>query len=160
MNCLLWLTWLLYYLFRIDDITGSLEICIKLYNDIPIKYGHDSSQRWPWCKHKSNHVMIWGWGLNMISGPPDIMVHGAIMGPVWGRQDPGGPHVGPMNFAIWANCVETSTFLPCIGIKLRYPFRVQSLNPLIAVNPVWGKSEGIGVITTWFYEDLMLLFQT
>ena len=22
------------------------------------------------------------------------------MGPIWGRQDPGGPHVGPMNFAI------------------------------------------------------------
>ena len=22
-------------------------------------------------------------------------------GPIWGRQDPGGPHVGPMNFAIW-----------------------------------------------------------
>ena len=20
---------------------------------------------------------------------------------IWGRQDPGGPHVGPMNFAIW-----------------------------------------------------------
>ena len=28
-------------------------------------------------------------------------VHGAIMGPIWGRQDPSGPHVGPMNFAIW-----------------------------------------------------------
>ena len=27
-------------------------------------------------------------------------VHGAKMGPIWGRQDPGGPHVGPMNFAI------------------------------------------------------------
>ena len=26
-----------------------------------------------------------------------------FMGPTWGRQDPGGPHVGPMNFAIWAN---------------------------------------------------------
>ena len=25
----------------------------------------------------------------------------ANMGPIWGRQDPGGPHVGPMNFAIW-----------------------------------------------------------
>ena len=25
-----------------------------------------------------------------------------FMGPIWGRQDPGGPHVGPMNFAIWA----------------------------------------------------------
>ena len=24
-----------------------------------------------------------------------------FMGPFWGRQDPGGPHVGPMNFAIW-----------------------------------------------------------
>ena len=24
------------------------------------------------------------------------------MGPIWGRQDPGGPHVGPMNLAIWA----------------------------------------------------------
>ena len=24
------------------------------------------------------------------------------MGPIWGRQDPGGPHVGPVNFAIWS----------------------------------------------------------
>ena len=31
----------------------------------------------------------------------DSKVHGANMGPIWGRQDPGGPHVGPMNFAIW-----------------------------------------------------------
>ena len=23
------------------------------------------------------------------------------MGPIWGRQDPGGPHALPMNFAIW-----------------------------------------------------------
>ena len=32
---------------------------------------------------------------------PYNKVHGTIMGPIWGRQDPGGPHVGPMNFAIW-----------------------------------------------------------
>ena len=32
---------------------------------------------------------------------PDSKVHGANVGPTWGRQDPGGPHVGPMNFAIW-----------------------------------------------------------
>ena len=32
---------------------------------------------------------------------PDSKVHGANMGPIWGRQGPGGPHVGPMNFAIW-----------------------------------------------------------
>ena len=28
---------------------------------------------------------------------PDSKVHGANMGPIWGQQDPGGPHVGPMN---------------------------------------------------------------
>ena len=32
---------------------------------------------------------------------PDSKVHWANIGPIWGRQDPGGPHVGPMNFAIW-----------------------------------------------------------
>ena len=31
---------------------------------------------------------------------PDSKVHEAYMGPTWGRQDPGGPHVGPMNLAI------------------------------------------------------------
>ena len=31
---------------------------------------------------------------------PDSKVHGAYMGPTWGRQGPGGPHVGPMNLAI------------------------------------------------------------
>ena len=31
---------------------------------------------------------------------PDSKFHGANMGPIWGRQDPGGFHVGPMNFAI------------------------------------------------------------
>ena len=31
----------------------------------------------------------------------DSKVHGANIGPIWGQQDPGGPHVGPMNLAIW-----------------------------------------------------------
>ena len=31
---------------------------------------------------------------------PDNKVHEACVGPAWGRQDPGGPHVGPMNLAI------------------------------------------------------------
>ena len=32
---------------------------------------------------------------------PDNKVDGAIMGPTWSRQDPGGPHIGHMNVAIW-----------------------------------------------------------
>ena len=32
---------------------------------------------------------------------PDSKVHGANMGPIWVLSAPGGPHVGPMNYAIW-----------------------------------------------------------
>ena len=32
---------------------------------------------------------------------PDSKFHGANMGTIWGRQDPGGPYVDPMNFVIW-----------------------------------------------------------
>ena len=34
---------------------------------------------------------------------PDSKIYGANMGSIWGRQDPGGPRVGPMNFAIWVD---------------------------------------------------------
>ena len=34
----------------------------------------------------------------MYSG--DSKAHGAKMGRIWGRQDPAGPHVGPMNLPI------------------------------------------------------------
>ena len=34
---------------------------------------------------------------------PESKVSGANMVPIWGRQDPGGPQVRPMNFAIWVN---------------------------------------------------------
>ena len=43
---------------------------------------------------------------------PDSMVHGANMGPIWGRQDPGGPHFGPMNFTIWV-WINTACEVPC-----------------------------------------------
>ena len=32
---------------------------------------------------------------------PHSKVPGANMGPIWGQQYLGGPHVGPMNFVIW-----------------------------------------------------------
>ena len=38
---------------------------------------------------------------------PDNRVHEANMGPIWGQQDPGGPHVGPMNLAIWDAALYT-----------------------------------------------------
>ena len=44
-----------------------------------------------------NHA--WGVLLHLYADP-DSNVHGINMGPTWGQQDPGGPHVSPMNFAI------------------------------------------------------------
>ena len=45
---------------------------------------------------------------------PDCKVHGANMGPIWGQQDPGEPHVGPMNLAIW-EAINSGWLLTIIG---------------------------------------------
>ena len=45
---------------------------------------------------------------------PNSKVHGANMGPTWGRQDPGGTHVGPMNFAIMATFSQISKRAICL----------------------------------------------
>ena len=49
---------------------------------------------------------------------PDNKVHGANMGPIWGRQDPGGPQVGPMNFAILVvrKMAAILSWPPCVNI--------------------------------------------
>ena len=46
---------------------------------------------------------------------PDSKVHESTMGPIWDRQDPGGPHVGPMNFAIWVCSESNSTTMKHIN---------------------------------------------
>ena len=45
---------------------------------------------------------------------PDSKIHGANMGPIWGGQDPGGPHVHPMNFVIWVAGKIDPMFRNCI----------------------------------------------
>ena len=42
----------------------------------------------------------------LLKGIPDSKGHGANMGPIWGRQDPAGPHVGPLNFAFWDGLMD------------------------------------------------------
>ena len=47
------------------------------------------------------------------------------MGPNWGRQDPGGPHVGPVNFAIWEVLLKKKTYalsIMLIGFWEVYPY--------------------------------------
>ena len=54
------------------------------------------------CGKTFVHLVNRGPGPICVQNPPDSKVHVANMGPIWGRQDPGGPHVGPMNFAVCA----------------------------------------------------------
>ena len=37
---------------------------------------------------------------------PDNKDYGANMGPIWDRQDPDVPHVGPTDFAIWEEFIR------------------------------------------------------
>ena len=50
-------------------------------------------------RHHIHWYVVPAW--NIFVNNPDSKVRGANMGPIWGRQDPGGPHVGPMNVVIW-----------------------------------------------------------
>ena len=53
------------------------------------------------CTVQWHHLRTIAWITKTeVDGNPDSKVHGANMGPIWGRQDPGRPHVGHMNFAI------------------------------------------------------------
>ena len=52
--------------------------------------------------------MTWTW-LLLYLHIPDSKFHEANTGPIWGQQDPGGPHVGPMNFAIWDDLAWSSS---------------------------------------------------
>ena len=47
------------------------------------------------------------------------------MGPLWGRQDPGGPHVGPMNIAI---LVYITISLPDEGTYVMYDWLRTTVN--------------------------------
>ena len=52
---------------------------------------------------------------------PTWGLHMANMGPIWGRQDPGEPHVGPVNFAI-------------CGCNFKHIFRQTALSVVITCN--------------------------
>ena len=51
---------------------------------------------------------------------PDSKVPGTNMGPIWGRQDPGGPHVDPRNLAIWVAAPHVVVILVSSVLLLKY----------------------------------------
>ena len=73
-------------------------IILLLWCDMPFEEPID---------HNKTTIISWftdgeiGRNTHCLNDFPDSKIHGANMGPICGRQDPGGPHVGPMIFAIW-----------------------------------------------------------
>ena len=66
---------------------------------------------------------------------PDNKVHGTNMGPTWGRQDPGRPHVGPMKIAIWGVLVwYTNSNTIHDNVMIKNPF-LSALQSLYGNNP-------------------------
>ena len=50
------------------------------------------------------------------------------MGPIWGRQDPSGPHVGPMNFAIWGSFIYRQPIFKWDAVTWQGSFMMTSSN--------------------------------
>ena len=64
---------------------------------------------------------------------PDSKVHGANMGPTWGRQDPGWPYVCFMNFAIW-DVLTRYQYKPVYNKDLRRCARLKTIELLLSAN--------------------------
>ena len=103
-----------------------LQQCVQIVPSRRVNDAQSYSMPWPWkdyyhmCSVRANLQIYKPWypivtmvqrnptitAITITQITPDSKVHGANMGPIWGRQDPGGPRIGPMNFAIWDVCVE------------------------------------------------------
>ena len=79
----------------------------------------------------------------------DCKVHGANMDPIWVRQDPGGPHVGPRNFAIWADGQNSNS--PLLWIYHLFSYTEQWAHKW------WFSSDDVTIDCTAHYETKQLL---
>ena len=75
---------------------------------------------------------------------PDNKVHGANMGPIWGRQDPGGPMLAPWtSLSVYLRGGNVNLFYEnsCISDKQPLPGVTTQINCiwLIAVNNWWAR---------------------
>ena len=69
------------------------------------------------------------------------------MGPIWGRQDPGGPHVGRMNFAIWD--VMFCVYAGCMNMALCKLRRKSNIAGIVWVKNT-GQGDHFNIIISFF----------
>ena len=79
---------------------------------------------------------------------PESKVHGSSMGPTWGRQDPGGLHMGRINLVIWEGIRPefnlTSNLVICFNclIVLKFCKISKRLDNCIGIMSDWEKNYG------------------
>ena len=94
-----------------SNIVGTVQMGCGLVVSIMFMSCQIFTNMWPWLAlltHSDRANSTIGWKISL-----DSKVHRANMGPTWGRQDPGGPHVGPMNLAVWFHIMDTWYLARC-----------------------------------------------
>ena len=111
-----------------DCLSGSEVIMVGMHEltITQLQQNTIKSELWTWYQRYS-----------------DSKVHGANMGLIWGRQGPGGPHVGPVNFVIWIYCMlsnvhRNNAWLPLAIFRVWHTLRVE------LCGFVWNLWEGYG----------------
>ena len=88
--------WLNKYQFLISEV-----LCHWCESSFTVAILYNGSENFT---HKINVICPRSrWVIYKVQAVPDSKVHGANMRPTWGRQDPGGPHVGHVNLVIWGS---------------------------------------------------------
>ena len=92
---------------------------------------------------------------------PHSKVHGANMVPIGGRQDPGGPHAGPMNLVIWVGIITGgSIFSTELTIDAQYTPKGKLLNLFIMSPKSYLCLEGIVQDCNNSLTDILELLQS
>ena len=76
---------------------------------------------------KIGNLLAWTKYNNFYDINPDNKVHGANMGPIWGRQDSGGSHVGPSLGNSPVDSLHKGTVMHSFDVSL-----ICSLNKLLS----------------------------
>ena len=115
--------------YHINRLSSAICLAIgsKLDHESTIMYPHYCVLFWLQShifRQIQKHIFPYGYN------KPDNKFHGANRGPIWGREDPGGPHAATMNFVIWECNVPHGWFY--------FPFTNKTVKvPLILNHLYW-----------------------
>ena len=111
---------------------------------------------WYWLVRINSFFFVWRKDFNY-QHSPDSKVHGANKGPIWGRQDPGGYHVGPMNFAIWVMLRNCEKCNPCLRRTIISAQQGLSISETVVPGVHWQQSRSfkISVLVTKMFTECL-----